>query len=155
MVRIWQSLFEENCIRLLPANTCWHLQWWLGLVSACGMDPQVGQSLYGLSFSLCSTFCPCISFIQEQFWVKILMMGGWHHPSTGGPCLTSGYGPDRFSLLFVGYFSYCLPQELLGDSCFLASRTFWLLPPVPHPPLLHTSVQFPDHLHISYIFSHT
>jgi hypothetical protein len=27
---------------------------------------------------------------------------------------------------------------------FLASGTFWLLPLVPHLPLLHTSVQFPD-----------
>jgi hypothetical protein len=28
---------------------------------------QVGQSLDGLSFSLCSTLSPCISFRQEQF----------------------------------------------------------------------------------------
>jgi hypothetical protein len=47
------------------------------IVTACGMDPQVGQSLDGLSFSLCSALCPCISFRQEQFWVKILEMGGW------------------------------------------------------------------------------
>ena len=39
----------------------------LGLMSADGMDPQVGQTLDGLSFSLCSTLCPCISFRQEQF----------------------------------------------------------------------------------------
>jgi hypothetical protein len=30
----------------------------------------------GLSFSLCSTLCPCISFRQEQFWVKILRRVG-------------------------------------------------------------------------------
>ena len=30
----------------------------LGLVSVYGMDLQVGQSLDGLSFSLCSSFCP-------------------------------------------------------------------------------------------------
>ena len=34
-----------------------------------GMDPKLGWSLYGLSFNLCSV-CPCISFRQEQFWVK-------------------------------------------------------------------------------------
>jgi hypothetical protein len=68
------------------------------------MDPQVGQSLDGLSFSLCSTFCPVISFRQEQFWVKILKMGWWPHPSTRGHALTTGYGLDWFSLPFVGVF---------------------------------------------------
>jgi hypothetical protein len=62
-----------------------HKMWMcLGLVSADGMDPQVGQSLYGLSFSLCSILCPCISFRQEQFWVKIFEMSGWSHPSIVG-----------------------------------------------------------------------
>ena len=32
---------------------------------------------------------------------------------------------------------------------FLASETFWLLPPVTHPPLLHNSVQLPDTIYIS------
>ena len=36
-------------------NSVW--VWWLHY----GMDPQVGQSLDGLSFSLCSTLCFCIS----------------------------------------------------------------------------------------------
>jgi hypothetical protein len=31
-----------------------------------------GQSLHGLSFNLCSTLCPYISFRQEPFWVKNL-----------------------------------------------------------------------------------
>jgi hypothetical protein len=31
----------------------------------------VGQSLDGLSFSLCSLFAPCVSFGEEHFWVKI------------------------------------------------------------------------------------
>ena len=35
-----------------------------GFVSACEMGPQVGRSLDGLSFSLCYTLCPCISFRQ-------------------------------------------------------------------------------------------
>jgi hypothetical protein len=48
------------------------------------MDPLVGQSLDDLSFSLCSTLCPCISFRQEQFWVKNLEMSGWPHPLTRG-----------------------------------------------------------------------
>jgi hypothetical protein len=51
----------------------------------------------GLSFSLWSTLCPCISFRQEQFWVT---------PSLNqGPCLTSRYGLNRFSLPLMVYFS--------------------------------------------------
>jgi hypothetical protein len=48
------------------------------------MDPQVGQSSDGLSFSPSSIFCPCFSFGQEQFWIKIFEMIGWSHLSTGG-----------------------------------------------------------------------
>ena len=46
------------------------------------MDPKFGWSLDGLFFSLLH-FCPCISFKQEQFQVKILNMGGWSHASFG------------------------------------------------------------------------
>ena len=52
--RIYQALVEparDIYIRLLSASTCWHPQECLGL------DPQVGQSLDGLSFSLYSTLC--------------------------------------------------------------------------------------------------
>jgi hypothetical protein len=42
----------------------------------------VGQSLDGLSFSLCSIFCP---FEQEHFWVKFFEICGWPHPSIEGP----------------------------------------------------------------------
>ena len=49
-----------------------------------GLDPKALQSLDDLSFSLCFTRCPFISFRQEQFWVKNFEMGGWPHPSTGG-----------------------------------------------------------------------
>ena len=61
LVRIRQSLSGDSYFRCLSANTSWHQQQCLGLVSAYGMDPQVGQSLDGFSFSLCSTFCLCIS----------------------------------------------------------------------------------------------
>jgi hypothetical protein len=81
----------------------------LAIVSDFGVcisnESEVWQSLDGLFFSLCSTLCLCISFRLEQFWVKILKMGGWFYFSTEGQCLISGYGLNRFSLLFVGYFS--------------------------------------------------
>ena len=35
------------------------------------MEPQVGKSLDGLSFSINSTLCPSISFRQEKFWVTL------------------------------------------------------------------------------------
>ena len=48
-----------------------------GLVSEDRMYPQVGKS-----FSLCSISCPCSSFSQERFLVKIFEMAGWHHSLT-------------------------------------------------------------------------
>ena len=111
------------------------------------MDAQVGQSLDGLSFSLCSTFCPCISFRQDQFWIKDL--NGWVAPLPQPElCLTSEYGLYRFSLPFVGHFSYCHPCWDLRTSCFPGIWDFLVLLPVPHPPLLHNSIQFPDPLYI-------
>ena len=107
----------------------------------------MGQSLDGLSFSLCSTLCPCISFRQEQFWVKILEMGRWPHLSTGGLCLTSTGSSSRL----YGISANVIPMGSWEALAFLASETFWLLPPAPHPPLLHTSVQFPDPLYTSSI----
>jgi hypothetical protein len=53
-----------------------------GLMSADRMDPQVGQSPHDTSFSLCSIFCPCSSFGQEHFWVKIFEIDGCPHPLT-------------------------------------------------------------------------
>ena len=56
-VRFWQSLSGDSYIRLLSVCTSWHPQQCLYLVTVYGMDPQVGKSLDGLSFSLCSTLC--------------------------------------------------------------------------------------------------
>jgi hypothetical protein len=61
----------------------------------------VPQSLDGPSFSLCFTLCPCISCRQEQWWVKILEMGGGPIPQPEEACLTSGYRLDRLSLFSV------------------------------------------------------
>ena len=66
-VKHWQILSGGSHNRILSASTCWHPQQCLGLVMVYGMDPQVGQSLDGLSFSLCSTLCPCISPVSILF----------------------------------------------------------------------------------------
>jgi len=48
---------------------CLHVRW----------IPRWGSLWNGLSFSPCSTLCPCISFRQEKYWVKIFEKGGWPH----------------------------------------------------------------------------
>ena len=47
----------------------------MGLVAAYGIDSQVGKSLDGLSFSVCSSLCPCILFRQEKVCFRIFEMG--------------------------------------------------------------------------------
>jgi hypothetical protein len=84
-----QSLAETlkvNYIRFLSISASWHQQYSGALVSADGMDPWVGKSLDGLSFSLCFTLCRCISFRPKQFWVSFFffldeeaMSGSFQH----------------------------------------------------------------------------
>jgi hypothetical protein len=50
-------------------------------------------------------FCPWISFRLEHFWVKILKVGGWPHPSARGPCLSTWGSLFRFHLSTVEHFS--------------------------------------------------
>jgi hypothetical protein len=78
---IWsyQALLIQSLVCGLPSGSTVS-----GLVSEDRMDPLVGQSLDGPSFSLCSISCPCSSFTQEHFLVKIFKMGGWHHSLTEG-----------------------------------------------------------------------
>jgi hypothetical protein len=68
-VRLWQGLSGDSLIRLLSACTSWHPQWCLGLVTVYGMDPQVGQSLDGLSFSLCSTLISIFAPMSILFYL--------------------------------------------------------------------------------------
>ena len=67
-----------SCQQVLLGNSVW--VWCLQM----GWIPWWGQSLDGLSFSLCSTLCLCTSFWQEEFWINIFDVGGWPHPSTRG-----------------------------------------------------------------------
>jgi len=55
---LWQILSGDSYIRFQSASTSWHPQYYLGLVSVYGMNLHVGQSLAGLSFSLCTTLFP-------------------------------------------------------------------------------------------------
>jgi hypothetical protein len=53
---------RRQLYQVLSASTCWHPQKCLTLVIVYKMDPQVGQSFSGHSFSLRSTLCLCNSF---------------------------------------------------------------------------------------------
>jgi hypothetical protein len=127
--------------------------------------------------SLYSTLCSCISFRQEQFWAKLLEMGGWPHPSTEGLCLTFGYGlpplfgvfqkvsspwgPERLLLFWHLGLSGCYPQFLIPH-CYTPLFNFLTLctspPSLPIPdsapfpfPLLSSS-QVPPTLYLIILF---
>ena len=57
--RHWHSLTR---VRVLSAKSCSHKKQSQGLVVVYGIDPQVGHSLDGPSFSLSSELCLCNSF---------------------------------------------------------------------------------------------
>jgi hypothetical protein len=61
-------------------------------------------------------------------------MNEWPHP------LTSTGSPSPLLDILANLISFVSWEPL----AFLASGTFWVLSPVTHIPLLHTSVQFPD-----------
>ena len=49
------------------------------------MDPKLGQSLDGLSFSLCFISVPEVPLDRNNSGSKILKVSEWPHPSSGGP----------------------------------------------------------------------
>ena len=105
-------------------------------MTAYAMDPQVGQFLDGLSFSLCSTLCPHIFFRQEQFWFKLLRR-------MGGPIPQQGSVPN----LWIWFLQVLSPLfgvfQLMSPCWVLGASYFCWLPSIPHPPLLYNYVQFP------------
>jgi hypothetical protein len=85
---IGQDLAEPLRRQLYQASVSKHFLA-SAIVSGFGVfmwDESPGGAVSGwpFFFSLCSTLCPCISFRQVQFWIKILEMGGWPDPSTRG-----------------------------------------------------------------------
>ena len=114
----------------------------MGLVSTDKMDTQLGWSPDGPSFSLCSIFCPCISFGQEHSWVKNFVMGGWPYPTIRGQAYL-------LEVLSTGSISplLCISAKVIPVGSWepltsLVSGTLQWLSPVPHPPLLHIFIQF-------------
>jgi hypothetical protein len=75
----------------------------------------VGQSLYGLSFSFCSTLCPYISFLQEEFWINIFEVDRWPHSSTGGHAYPLELVSTGSISPWLGISAKVLPVEPLGN----------------------------------------
>ena len=94
------------------------------------MDPQVGQSLDGLSFSLFFTLCHCISFRQEQFWVNIFEMGVWPHSSTGNHAYPLDMVSTGSISRLLDILANALPVGSWEPFVSLVSGTFLWLPAV-------------------------
>ena len=67
----------------LTASTTWHQQSCQGLVLVHGMDPKLGRSLGGLSFSLCFIFVLIFPLDRNNSGSRIVKMGRWPHASAG------------------------------------------------------------------------
>jgi hypothetical protein len=119
-----------------------------------GLIPMLGSLWMAFASVSAPLFILVLSFRQEQFWVNIFEKSGFALSLNQGPGLTSPYGLYRFSLPFVWYFSTCHLCCVLGASCFISIWDFMLTTPIPHHPLLHTSVQFPKSLFISLLLPH-
>ena len=96
----------------LDNSTCaglWHLQTrWI---------PRSGSSPDGPSFSLCSTFCPFLSFGQEHFWFKNFEVIRWSHSFTYGleVISTGSISPFLCILATVNIFRSWMPLSSLAS----------------------------------------
>ena len=78
-------------------------------------------------------FCPCISFRQEQFWVKEFEMGGWFYPSTRDHVylLDMVFSCSISQVLDV--LANVIPKWVLGASHNPGIWDFLVVSPVPYP----------------------
>lgn len=100
------------------------------------MGSNLGQSL-GPPFSQSLLFCPCSSYRQEEFWVRVFNSGIEPHPSTWCPVF----------LLEVDSTSYLFPLRVFRLSSLplspesLTSQVFGILQRFPsHLPRLPVSI---------------
>ena len=107
----------------------------------------MGQSLDSLSLSLFFIFV--LVFLSDRnIWVNNFEMGGWTHPS-----IEDGHA-NQLEVVSTGFISPLLyisakviPIRYCKPLASLAFGNFWWLYSVPHPPLLHISVQFPNYMY--------
>jgi hypothetical protein len=114
-------------------------------VSADRIDSQ-GGAVSGWPFlHLCSFFCSCISFRQEQSSVTVFDMGGWPHPSNGDHV----YLLEVVSSGFVFLLLDISPNVIPIGSCILLHP--WHLGLSTAPPSPHLSTGHSP-LHYCYLF---
>ena len=95
------------------------------------MDPKVGHSLDGLSFSICSIFVSVFPLDSNNSGLKILRWEGGTIPQL--EAIFIGGGLFSFYLPTVGHLSQCHPQWVLGTSHI---HGVWDFLVVPHPQFL-------------------
>lgn len=117
-------------------------------------NPKLGWSLDGISFNLCSIFCPCISFrwktiLAQNFWDV------WVAPSLNwGSCLSTGGDLFRFYLPTVGHLGYVIQIESWEPLRSLCLGFSSGSPLIPNPTLLNISIYSPVPLVFSPVYPH-
>jgi hypothetical protein len=103
-------------------------------VSADRKDPQVRQSLDGLSFSLCSIFfVPVFPLDRNIFWVRNCEMSRWPHSFTRGLAYLLEVVSTGCIYLLLCISANVIPVGSWELFASLASGTFQWLSLVPHP----------------------
>ena len=88
------------------------------------MDPKLGQSLDGLSFSLCSIFVPSFPLGRNNFESKNLKMDRWSHASTGGHVYHLEVVSSGSISLLLGILINVIPTEFWEPLTSQVSGTF-------------------------------
>ena len=83
LVSCWQNLPRNSHTRFLSASHSWQQQQCQGVVCADRLDPQVRQSPYDSSFSLCSIFVPFFPLSRNISELKTLRWMGSLIPQMG------------------------------------------------------------------------
>jgi hypothetical protein len=151
----------------------------LGLVSVDRMEPQVGQSPDGPSFSLCSIFVPVLPLNRNISGLKILRWMGAPIPQPGDLPICWRWSLQVLQPPFLCISAKVIPVCILGAFCFLGvwyplvaipSSSFpqppttyfypssWSSVPLSHPfqyltlPPYFLSLLFPSQVSLSLLF---
>jgi hypothetical protein len=164
--QLLQSFWVLHWVPHAQADGCLHLYW-----SGSGLETAISgscqQALLGISNSVW-VWCLHVGWIPR--WGSLWMA----FPSVSALLFVPEFSLDKSNselklwrsmgdpipqpgaMIHFWIWSLQVLSPLLGTSAniipigsweplsFLASGTFWWLSPVPHPPLLHTSDQFPE-----------
>jgi hypothetical protein len=104
-----------------------------------GWIPRWGNLWMAFLSILAPLFVPVFLLDMSNSGLKFWRWVGDLIPQPGS-CLNSEYVLDRFTLPFVGYFSYCHPHEIMRGFCFFSIWDFIVATPTfPSPIATHLS----------------